>query len=276
VTADDFGVAPEVNAAVELAHREGILTAASLMVGGAAAADAVARARRLPSLRVGLHLVLVDGEPLLPPAAIPDLVDADGYLRRDLAAAGRAIFFRRAARRQLAAEIEAQFAAFAATGLPLDHVNAHHHFHVHPSIARPLLAIGKRYGMRAVRVPAEPTAILRRIDPAGAYRRDWLAEPWARLLGIRLRRAGVTTPAQVFGVAWSGAMTQSRMAGVLRHLPDGLTEMYAHPATTERFSGAAGAGGHRVELEALTAPGMGDLVHAVGVRTGGYSDFPTQ
>jgi chitin disaccharide deacetylase len=245
------------------------------MVGGAAAADAVTRARRLPSLRVGLHLVLVDGHPLLPPAAIPDLVDANGYLHRDLAAAGRALFFRPAARRQLAAEIEAQFAAFAATGLPLDHVNAHHHFHVHPSVARPLLAVGKRYGMRAVRVPVEPAAILRRIDPASSCRRDWLAGPWARLLGVRLRRVGVTTPAQVFGVAWSGAMTQSRMAGVLRHLPDGLTEMYAHPATAERFSGAASAGDHRVELEALTAAGLRGLVRASGVRTGGYSDFPT-
>lgn len=246
------------------------------MVGGAAVGDAIARARRLPSLRVGLHLVLVDGQPLLPPAAIPDLVDANGYLHRNLAAAGRALFFRPAARRQLAAEIEAQFAAFAATGLPLDHVNAHHHFHVHPSVARPLLAVGKRYGMRAVRVPVEPTAILHRIDPAASCRRDWLAGPFARLLGIRLRRSGVTTPAQVFGLAWSGAMTQSRMAGVLRHLPDGLTEMYAHPATTERFGGAAGAGGHRVELEALTAAGLLELVRAAGVRTGGYSDFPTQ
>jgi chitin disaccharide deacetylase len=245
------------------------------MVGGAAAADAVTRARRLPSLRVGLHLVLVDGHPLLPPAAIPDLVDANGCLHRDLAAAGRALFFRPAARRQLAAEIEAQFAAFAATGLPLDHVNAHHHFHVHPSVARPLLAVGKRYGMRAVRVPVEPAAVLRRIDPASSCRRDWLAGPWARLLGVRLRRVGVTTPAQVFGVAWSGAMTQSRMAGVLRHLPDGLTEMYAHPATAERLSGAASAGGHRVELEALTAAGLRGLVRASGVRTGGYSDFPT-
>ena len=55
VTADDFGLSREVNEAVEQAHREGILTAASLMVSAPAAADAVARARRLPSLRVGLQ-----------------------------------------------------------------------------------------------------------------------------------------------------------------------------------------------------------------------------
>lgn len=244
-------------------------------MGGAAVEDAIARARRLPSLRVGLHLVLVDGRPLLPPTAIADLVDADGYLHRNLAAAGREIFFRPAARRQLAAEIEAQFAAFEATGLPLDHVNAHHHFHIHPAVARPLIAIGKRYGMRAVRVPVEPTSILNRIEPYGNHRRNWVADPWARLLGVRLRRCGLTTPAQVFGLAWSGTMTESRIAGVLRHLPEGLTEMYLHPATTDDFSGAASAGGHPVELAALIAAATNDRLRAIGVHIGGYSDFPS-
>jgi chitin disaccharide deacetylase len=243
------------------------------MMGGAAVDDAVARARRLPSLRVGLHLVLVDGRPLLRPEAIPDLVDADGYLHRNLAAAGTSIFLRPAARRQLAAEIEAQFAAFRATGLPLDHVNAHHHFHVHPAVARPLCAIGPRYGMRAVRVPVERPALLNRIDSSTHHRRDWLAGPWARLLGLRLRRRGFTTPAQVFGLAWSGTMTEARISGMLRHLPDGLTEMYVHPATTNDFSEAARAGGHPVELRALIAPAVTELVRAIGVRTGGYSDF---
>jgi len=70
VTADDFGVAREVNDAVEVAHRGGVLTAASLMVSAPAAADAVERARRMPSLRVGLHLVLVDGRPVLPASAV--------------------------------------------------------------------------------------------------------------------------------------------------------------------------------------------------------------
>ena len=64
LTADDFGAAVEVNEAVERAHRHGVLTAASLMVAGAAAHDAVARARNMESLRVGLHVVLVDGKPI--------------------------------------------------------------------------------------------------------------------------------------------------------------------------------------------------------------------
>ncbi|HEX4117354.1 MAG TPA: ChbG/HpnK family deacetylase [Rhizomicrobium sp.] len=105
VTADDFGAAVEVNQAVERAHQDGVLTAASLMVSGAAAADAVARARKLPKLRVGLHLVLVDGKPVLPARLVPDLVDRDGNFRNDMARAGAAMFFRAKVKAQLAAEI---------------------------------------------------------------------------------------------------------------------------------------------------------------------------
>src|SRR5271170_3251034 len=88
VTADDFGLALSVNEAVEEGHCRGILTAASLMVTGEAAADAVARARRLPRLGVGLHLVLVDGTPVLPPEQIPELVGPDGKFSTDIFSAG--------------------------------------------------------------------------------------------------------------------------------------------------------------------------------------------
>ena len=268
VTADDFGAAREVNEAVEIAHGRGILTAASLMVGGAALDDALERARRLPTLRVGLHLVLVDGRPLLPPDAIPDLVERDGRFPRDPARAGTRIFFRRDARRQLAAEIAAQFDAFHATGLPLDHVNAHHHFHLHPTVGRLVLEIGRRRGLRALRVPREPPAILARADPSAPTREDWRVRLCATLLRRRVRRCGVMTPASVFGIAWSGAMTRERLAGVLRNLPDGVTEIYAHPVVGGR-AGDAGAD----ELAALTDPGIAALVRDARVATGGYSDF---
>ncbi len=135
VTADDFGLSSQVNAAVERAHLEGILTAASLMVAAPAAAEAVAIARRLPKLRVGLHLALVEARPRLAPSEVPDLIGPDGWFRRDTARFGAEIFFRPRLQRQIAREIEAQFEAYAATGLPLDHVDAHQHFHLHPTIA---------------------------------------------------------------------------------------------------------------------------------------------
>jgi hopanoid biosynthesis associated protein HpnK len=243
------------------------------MVSGVAAGDAVARARRLPSLRVGLHLVLVDGTPVLPPERIPDLVDAQARLRSDLAMAGVAIFLRRSVRRQLAAEIEAQFRAYRATGLPLDHVNAHHHYHLHPTVCTQMLDIGKRYGMSAVRVPWESPRLLAGIDSRSPHRRHWLAAPWTALLRRRVRRHGLTSPDRVFGLAWSGAMTEQRIAGVLRYLPDGLTEIYSHPATAAGFAGAANGYRYADELAALTAPGIKDLLRATDARSGGFADF---
>src|ERR1700760_1008378 len=124
-SADDFGLTESVNAGIEQAHRDGVRHAASLMVGGAAAADAVRIARANPRLRVGLHLVVIEGPAVLPPAAIPDLVDADGQFPANQLALGVNYFFRSRIRRQLWAEIRAQYAAFAETGLALDHANAH-------------------------------------------------------------------------------------------------------------------------------------------------------
>lgn len=273
VTADDFGLSREVNEAVEQAHREGILTAASLMVSAPAAADAVARARRLPSLRVGLHLVMVEAWPTLPPAELPDLVDADGLIRRDMGRLGLDLAVKPSARRQLSAEITAQFEAYRATGLPLDHVNAHKHFHVHPLIAGRVLAIGRGYGMRAIRVPREPRAVLRAAEPGATPKPALDIAPWAGLLAVRARQAGLLIPDRTLGLAWSGAMTPQRVAGLLRHLPDGLTELYTHPATRGGFPGEAPGYAYAAERDALISPEAIDAIRQVGAVRGGFSDF---
>jgi hopanoid biosynthesis associated protein HpnK len=275
VTADDFGAAPQVNEAVERAHRDGILSAASLMVSGAAAGDAVTRARNLPSLRVGLHLVLVEGRPVLPASTVPDLVDSSGYFRTDMARAGAAMFFFPKVRRQLAAEIDAQFAAFAATGLTLDHVNAHKHFHLHPTIADLIVKAAAMYGVKGARVPLEPQAVLGRIEnhkPSGVVA---LTAPFAKSLRARFRRAGIAAPDSVFGLAWSGAMTADRLAGLIEHLPDGLSEIYMHPATGS-YPGSAPGYQYSRELIALTDPRMPGLLKAKGIQTGGFGDFSIQ
>ncbi len=275
VTADDFGAAEAVNDAVEHAHRNGILSAASLMVSGSHAADAVRRARFMPSLRVGLHLVLVEGKPVLPAAAVPDLVDGRGYFRTDMARSGAAMLFLPKVRKQLEAEIEAQFAAFEATGLPLDHVNAHKHFHLHPTIAGLMVKIGKRHGAKGARVPLEPQKILRKIEKSGASGTVALTQPFARALRTRFRKAGIAAPDQVFGLAWSGAMRASRLVGLLGNLPDGLTEIYMHPATGH-YPGSADGYEYRAELAALIDPRMPGLLAAGDIRLGGFSDFPVQ
>jgi hopanoid biosynthesis associated protein HpnK len=256
-----------VNEAVERAHNEGILSAASLMMSGAAVADAVERAGRTPGLGVGLHLVLVDGRPVLPPDRVPDLVAADGRFRDNMVAAGFA-FLRPRVRRQLAAEIEAQFAAFAATGLTLDHVNAHKHFHLHPVIASEIIRIGGRFGARAVRAPIEPRHVLRGIEahlPPG----NRLADFWARRVARRLERAGFTVPGAVFGLGWSGAMTGHRLRGVIARLPDGLSEIYLHPAIGPYGGGGAGYD-HAGEFVGLVDPASRSAATAAGVRLGSF------
>ncbi len=229
-SADDFGLSPAVNEAVERAHREGILNQASLMVAGPAAEDAVRRARAMPSLRVGLHLVVVEGPAVSPPAEIPDLVDASGQFPRDQARLGFRYFFRPEVRRQLAREIRAQFAAFAASGLTLDHANAHKHMHLHPTVGRLMIEIGREYGLRSVRVPAEPPATMRRLgSPVGIG--DRMLYTWTRLLRHQARAAGMGTNDWCFGLAWSGHMTRERMRRLLAVMPEGTSEIYFHPAT---------------------------------------------
>ncbi len=273
VTADDFGLSREVNEAVEQAHRDGILTTASLMVSAPAAADALARAKRMPSLRVGLHLVLVEAWPTLPPAQLPDLTDAKGLMRADMGRLGFDLAAKPATRRQLAAEITAQFEAYLSTGLPLDHVNAHKHFHVHPLIAGAVLSIGSRYGMRALRVPREPRDLLRRAEPGARPRAALDIAPWSALLAVRARQAGLLIPDRTLGLAWSGAMTPARVAGLLRHLPAGLTELYTHPATAGGFPGEAPGYAYAAERDALIAAESVTLAAGPDITRGGFSDF---
>ncbi|MGH7060776.1 MAG: hopanoid biosynthesis-associated protein HpnK [Stellaceae bacterium] len=275
VCADDFGLDRAVNEAIEAAHRRGILSTASLMVGAREAADAVARAKRLPDLHVGLHLNLVEGRPLLPAPEIPGLVRGGGELDRNMVRAGLRFFFVPQVRRQLATEIRAQFAAFRATGLTLDHVNAHKHMHLHPTVARLIVEIGRDFGMKAVRVPSEPVGPLRRAFP-GEHRWPTLYRPWIEQLRRRLRRSGLATNDHLFGLAWSGGMTEERVLRLLPHLPDGVSELYFHPASerTPRLVEAMPGYRHREELAALLSPAVAERIGECGIRLVAYGNLP--
>jgi hopanoid biosynthesis associated protein HpnK len=266
ITADDFGLHTSVNRAVLRAHREGVLSAASLMVGAAAAPDAVAVARACPGLRVGLHLVLADGAAVLPPRLVPDLVGADGRFGSRMVADGVRFFFLPRVRRQLAAEIRAQFEAFAATGLVLDHVNAHKHFHLHPTVLSLILGIGREFGLRAVRLPMEAG------QPA------WL-RPWLFLLRARLRAAGIAHNDYLVGLRLSGRFDEGALLGALRRLPSaGVGELYLHPALVSGSAIAASMAGYRHadEFAALVSPRVArarEGLRASGFRFGGFADL---
>jgi hopanoid biosynthesis associated protein HpnK len=259
VTADDFGLAVPVNEAVEQAHLHGILSTASLMVAASHTQDAVDRAKRLPKLRVGLHVVLVNGTPALPAESIPALVDARGRFASDLFAAGVRYFFKPGVRAQLEAEIREQFRLFAATGLQLDHVNAQNHMHVHPTIFSMLLRVGKEFGLRAVRIPYEPFAPAWRATHThfGArFAQSVLLAPWLALMKRRARAAGLAANDYVFGMIDSGRMNAAHLNGYIAALPAGVSELYSHPATDAWPQADPPDADYRGEFAALVDPGV--------------------
>jgi hopanoid biosynthesis associated protein HpnK len=276
VTADDFGLAEQINEAVEIAHRQGILSAASLMVGGPAADDAVRRAQRLPNLRVGLHLVLLEEKPILPPERIAGLVDSSGHMRRDLVRLAFELVGSERLRSQLRAEIAAQFAAYLDTGLRLDHVDVHKHYHLHPLVGREVIAMARRFGAMAVRVPLEPFGVIRRVESrsitAASVTASLPLAGCARWLRSQVRGAGLLAPDAVFGLTWSGRFSADRLLSLLHHLPAGVIEIYMHPATEDRFPGSAPGYRYSDEFRALCAPEVLEEITQSRRRPVGYSD----
>jgi chitin disaccharide deacetylase len=239
------------------------------MVGEPDATDAVARARRLPGLKVGLHVVLVEGTPVSPPDEIPDLVDSHGQFPSDMVTAGFKFFFLPRVRRQLAREIRAQFAAFARTGLPLDHANTHKHIHLHPTVAGLIIRIGREFGLKAMRLPVEPAQPVAAAEARAASGGlgDAALRAWTRQLRWSLRRAGMVTNDQVFGLAWSGAMTEQRVLNLIPHLPEGVSEIYFHPARelTPRLAQTMPRYRPAEELQALLSPRIGQALADAGI-----------
>ncbi len=228
VSADDLGLTISVNEAVEQAHTRGVLSQASLMIAAPAAADAVARAKTLPNLKVGLHLVLIDGDSLLGHEKLPHITTPDGKFATSQTAAGINYFFSPAARRELALEIEAQFAAYIATGLPLHHADAHKHMHLHPTVGHLMIKIGRRFGLKRIRIPAESPAVLKACGERTNFAGHALYH-WTSLL--RAQAGDLAATDHVFGLKWSGHMTESRIRNLLANLPPGTSEIYFHPAT---------------------------------------------
>jgi len=258
-SADDFGLSEAVNEGVERAYRDGVLRQCSLMVAGEAATDAVRRARSMPGLRLGLHLVVIEGRSVLPASVVPDLVDASGWFSSDQLRLGLRYHFRPRVRRQLRAEIAAQFAAFAATGLDLHHADAHKHMHLHPTVGRLLIEEGARYGLNRVRVPFEPVAVMARCGVVPGLGARAMAAGTS-VLRRQITQAGMTATDQVFGLAWSGAVTEARLLALAEHLPPGETEIYTHPAAGRDalLDRLMPDYQHEAELAALLSPAVRD------------------
>jgi hopanoid biosynthesis associated protein HpnK len=279
--ADDFGRSASINEAVIRAHREGVLTSASLMVNGEAFEEAVELARANPGLGVGLHLTLVSGRSTLSCGQIPGLVNMHGAFSDRAVATGMRCFFNRSLRSQLEAEMSAQFEKFEATGLTLDHVNGHLNFHLHPVVFEVLLGWFERRRanpattttrgdrtatLPAVRLTRDPFWLNARLAGGCLFYRTTHAFIYlvlsARSRG-RLRKHGIRFATQVFGLLQNGRVDEAYLLKLLPALPAGDVEIYSHPNLDE----------FRHELDALVSPRVIVLTKKLGIRRVRYQDL---
>jgi hopanoid biosynthesis associated protein HpnK len=266
VNADDFGRSPSINRAVIEAHQRGILTTASLMVNGDAVDEAVELARQNPTLGVGLHISLICGSSALAPSQIPDLVDDTGAFSNDPVAAGFKYFTKRACREQLEYEIAAQFARFQRTGLPLDHVNGHLHFHLHPTVFAIISRRASEWNVRHFRLTNDPFFLNAKL----AKGRWFYRLSHAIIFSILSRRAAarfwgpnVRSPKYVFGLLQNALVDENFVLGLLPELPDGDSELYSHPSLDE----------FKNEFDALISPAVRAEVERLGIRLIRYADL---
>ena len=266
VNADDFGLSPSVNAAVIRAHREGILTSASLMVNEPGFAEAVKLAKENPGIGIGLHLTLLMGHAALPPEEIPDLVNARGEFSNSPVGVGLRYFFKRGLREQLRAEIHAQFERFHATGLRLDHVNGHLHLHLHPAIFKILMADAEKLRIRHLRLTRDFLTRSQRMTNGRWFYRVSHAAIYAwlsRRARAPLRQRGIRHAQITFGLLQDSRVDEDYLLKLLPELPAGDSELYSHPSLDKFMP----------EFNALISPRVRELVSKLGIQLIRYQDL---
>ena len=266
INADDFGRSHSINQAVILAHQNGILTSASLMVNEPDNSEAVSLAKQNPKLGVGLHLSLVCGRSALPCQTIPGLVDSENQFSKNAVAAGLRFFFIRKLKGQLFAEIDAQFKKFQSTGLHLDHVNGHLNIHLHPVVFNLLMQNAQRWNIRHVRLTADPVALNFRLARGNCFYRIThglvykTLSCWAR---PALLRRNIRHTQAVFGLLQNARVEQDYILKLLPQLPDGDSELYSHPSLDEFEN----------EFGALISPKVKEAVQKCGIELIRYQDL---
>lgn len=269
VNADDFGLHPAVNRAIVAGHTGGCITSTSLMPGAGAFAEAVDLARSTPSLGVGVHLTLVGERPVSDPAAVPTLVDSQGRFP-DKYPAFLAGFLRgRVSMSEIRAELTAQVAKVAAAGVPITHLDSHQHLHVLPGIIDIVLDLASTFGIKALRIPAEPHFFSGGYPyTAGRFIGRFGLTSLAAVARRKAGRRGLAAPAHFFGMLAGGDMRQEYLETILDRLPGGVSEIMVHPGDDAAALGTLyGWGYHwQDELSALTSPATLSRIADRGIR----------
>lgn len=233
INGDDFGFSEEVNQGVILAHQQGILTSASLMVAEDYYEDAVKKAHKNPNLGVGLHLVLVCGKSVLSPDKIPHLVNEKGYFLNDPIQAGLIYQFNLKAQQELRLEIKAQLEKFRENGLKLSHVDGHLHFHVHPIILKILAELSQEFSIPFIRLPYEEFSFSFKLNKT-----HWLKKRIELHIFTLLRNSGIKVLkehtinyiSRVYGLLATSNLSEDYLLSLLPQITENCVEIYGHPS----------------------------------------------
>jgi chitin disaccharide deacetylase len=236
INADDLGLATGINLGIEAGHARGVITSASLMANGRAFEGAVSIAKRL-AMDVGVHLVLVEEAPILPPNRVSSLIDESGCMPRDFSALLRLVVTGRVREAEVRAELAAQIERCLDSGLRPSHLDSHQHVHMWPSLLRIVVDLARRYDIPAIRSTRLDLAVesRSRVKGAGIVRAGMVSVLGA--LGLRaagvIRRAGLVTTGQLRGVLSSGHLGGNVLSALLDKLPPEVTEIVVHPGVAE-------------------------------------------
>jgi hopanoid biosynthesis associated protein HpnK len=259
VNADDFGLTAGVNRAIAELHDAGVLTSTTLMARAQATDEAIERALGAPALGVGCHVVLVDGEPVLPAREVASLVDSrTGRFHQKLGPFLRRLFMGQVRAAEIEAEAAAQIRLLQSRGLRLTHIDTHKHTHMFPAVLRPLLRAARAAGISAIRNPFEPVWAVRATPRAPLVRRaeESVLRRYEPVLRRIIAEEGLASTDGTVAVVGTGSLDADTLRSLLRQLPAGTWELVTHPgyndADLQRVQTRLRAS-REVEMQALHA-----------------------
>lgn len=231
-----------INLAVSGCADAGMLRSATLMAGGAAFDDAVATFRGREGFGTGIHFVLTGLKPVAAPEKLGVLIGPDGLLPSGPIGLLGKIEADRSLLAALRTELFAQAEKVFDSGITPTHFDSHKHVHVIPAVLDIMIEIAGRFSVKWIREPFEPCASWRFLpDLEMAQRGKFLKQlAVARastltlpLFRSRVRRAGIKTPAGVYGISFTGLMNKDILRRLCGMLKPGLSELMTHPGIVD-------------------------------------------
>ncbi len=278
VNADDLGWTEGVNRGIAEAHRNGIVTSASLLANGIAFASGVDLARSTPGLGVGVHLNLSDGAPVAEPEAVSSLLNDSGQFDGGPESLLLRIAKRDVMLREVEQEWDAQIEKVKFAGIEPTHLDSRKHVHMLPGLFEIALRPAKRHAIGAIRVAHEASSLPAALSTGDAANTTTVIKQGVQARGLKLlardareqaERAGISTADYFCGIAQTGEMTKDGVARLLRNLPDGTTELMSHPGYVDEAlqnSPTRLQASRQTELEILTDVEIRNIVASQGIR----------